>query len=110
MRRFPLTITKTAGKKLLEIANQNKCDKLLFYVKGGGCNGFNYKLEPLYEKPEKTDEIISYESINIVIDTNSVMYLMGTVIDWKKDIMGDMFHFENPNAMSKCGCGTSFSV
>ena len=105
-----LEITKTAGKQLLYIAKQSKCANILFYVKGGGCNGFNYKLKPTNDEPKRFDEVVTYENINIIIDNSSVMHLLGTKIDWKKDIMGESFHFENPNANSKCGCGTSFSV
>ena len=59
-----LQITKTAGDKLKQIAKNNKTDSLLFYVKGGGCNGFNYKFEPLDKKPNKIDEIVPYDDIN----------------------------------------------
>ncbi len=105
-----LNITKAAGKQLTRIAKENKCKNILFYVKGGGCNGFNYKLEPTNNSPEKLDELVKYDNINVIIDSSSVFHLLGTKIDWKKDIMGESFHFENPNASSKCGCGTSFSI
>ena len=116
-----LDITKKAGSQLINIAKNNKTDKLLLYVKGGGCNGFNYKLKPITkEKPhdiKPLDEKIIYncdinadESVRIIICSTNVFHLLGTKIDWKKDIMGESFHFENPNASSKCGCGTSFSI
>jgi iron-sulfur cluster assembly protein len=106
-----LTITKKATTQLLLIANNNNVKNLLFYVKGGGCNGFNYQLKPTTNKPGKLDEVVNINNnINIIIDSKSVFYLLGTTIDWKKDIMGESFHFENPNAKSKCGCGTTFSI
>mgnify|MGYP001324805849 FL=1 len=104
-----INITKNAGSKLIQIAKQNQTKALLFYVKGGGCNGFNYKFKPLHEEPYKLDEVVPYGNINIVVCGKSMLYLMGTTIDWKNDIMGESFHFENPNAGAKCGCGTSFS-
>ena len=107
--RSIIQITKFAGSKLQEIAKKNKTDSLLFYVKGGGCNGFNYKFKPLNEPPNKLDEVVPYEDIKVVVCGKSMLYLMGTTIDWKNDIMGESFHFENPNAGAKCGCGTSFS-
>ena len=58
-----IQITKFAGSKLQEIAKKNKTDSLLFYVKGGGCNGFNYKFKPLNEPPNKLDEVVPYEDI-----------------------------------------------
>ena len=107
--RSIINITKTAGTKLKQIAKNNNTSSLLFYVKGGGCNGFNYKFKPLTTKPKKSDEVIQYDDIKIVVCGKSMLYLLGTTIDWKNDIMGERFHFENPNAGSKCGCETSFS-
>jgi iron-sulfur cluster assembly accessory protein len=104
-----LTVTQKASEKLSIILKQsNKC-AIRFYVKGGGCNGFNYKLEPTDDKPEKLDEIVKIDDVNIHICNHSLMHLLGTKIDWKEDIMGQGFHFENPMAKSKCGCGTSFT-
>lgn len=103
-------VTKTAGKQLAKIAKENNVNNILFYVKGGGCNGFNYKLEAMNTPPQKLDEIIHYDDYNIIVDKTSVMFLLGTIIDWKKNIMGESFHFTNPTAVANCGCGTSFSV
>jgi iron-sulfur cluster insertion protein len=105
-----ITISKKAGIQLAKIASHSKNNSILFYVKGGGCNGFNYKLKPLNDEPNKLDEVINYNKINIIIDKSSIIHLIGTNIDWKTDIMGEYFHFENPNALTKCGCGTSFSI
>ena len=106
-----VNITKLAGKKLQRIAFQHNTDSILFYVKGGGCNGYGYNLKPIKEKSiDPMDEIVKYKNINLVICKNSLFHLLGTTIDFKKDLMGEGFHFENPNAISKCGCGTSFSV
>ena len=91
-----IKITSQAGNKLIQIAKQNNTTSLLFYVKGGGCNGFNYKFKPLLENPDRSDEVVPYENINIVVCGKSMLYLMGTTIDWKNDIMGESFHFENP--------------
>tara|TARA_B100000886_G_C20382256_1_gene474431 strand:+ start:717 stop:1052 length:336 start_codon:yes stop_codon:yes gene_type:complete len=105
-----VTITKSAGKKLIEMTKTHNTPNILFYVKGGGCNGFGYKFKPLYEKPDLIDEVVPYKDINIIVCGKSMMYLIGTTIDWKNDIMGESFTFENPNAGAKCGCGTSFSM
>lgn len=104
-----ITITETACKQLSKIAKETNNQHIRFYVKGGGCNGFNYKLEPTNEVPEKRDEIIKRENYVLSICNMSLIHLLGTEIDWKKDIMGESFHFNNPMAKSKCGCGTSFS-
>ena len=104
-----INISKLALNKLKNIAIEHNTNKIIFFVKGGGCNGFNYKIEPYYENPAKLDEVVKYDDIDIIICNKSIIHLLGTHIDWKKDIMGETFHFENPNAGAKCGCGTSFT-
>lgn len=104
-----ITASKTATDKLQDILQKSNKDAILFYVKGGGCNGFNYKLKPTNESPEKLDEVVHINNVKIHICNSSIIHLLGTHIDWKEDIMGQGFHFENPMAQSKCGCGTSFS-
>ena len=84
---------------------------MLISIKGGGCNGFNYNFTPLEsnKKTDKLDEVIKIDNTNIHLCGTSLMYLMGTHIDYKKDIMGEKFDFTNNNISSKCGCGTSFN-
>jgi iron-sulfur cluster assembly accessory protein len=106
-----ITITKNALTKLVKISRSNNVNKILFYVKGGGCNGFSYNLKPINTNPNKLDEIINiYQGLDLVVDNNSIFHLIGTEIDWKNDIMGSRFDFNNPNADSKCGCGATFSL
>ena len=106
-----ITISNTALKKINQILNKNKSTAMLISIKGGGCNGFNYKFTPLKtnEKTDKLDEVIKINNTNIHLCGSSLMYLMGTHIDYKKDIMGEKFDFSNNNISSKCGCGTSFN-
>lgn len=113
-------LTSSALKQLGVIAKEHNTKSVLFSVKGGGCNGFKYLLEPTNDVPQKLDEevFIKKDLEKLSIDTplesiqvcgNSLMHLLGTEIDWKKDIMGETFVFENPMAKSSCGCGTSFN-
>lgn len=79
-------------------------------VKGGGCNGFKYYVEPTNKEPEKLDEKLVIDGVNINICGSSVFHLLGTEIKWKENYMGVGLEFENPNATSKCGCGETFSI
>ena len=103
-----IKITAKAGKKLSQIASDTKSKNLIFFVRGGGCNGFKYSIEPIKE-PSEYLECIQKEDFNLYICDDSLMHLWGTTIDWKKDIMGETFDFQNPNMQSQCGCGTSFT-
>lgn len=78
-------------------------------VKGGGCSGFSYSLD-LTEAKSERDESWDQHGIEVVCDSKSQLYLDGTTIDFKDEIMGRGFVFNNPNASSSCGCGSSFSV
>ena len=104
-----ITVSKIASEKLSKILMKSEKKAIRFYVKGGGCNGFNYKLKPTNDNPDKLDEIVKIDNIEIHVCSSSIMHLLGTNIDWTQDIMGQGFTFENPMADSKCGCGTSFS-
>ena len=104
-----IEISTEACKKLADIAISENVSSILFRIKGGGCNGFNYVLEPTDEQPDKLDEVIKIPGYNLIICNSSLMHILGTKIDWKKDIMGQSFYFDNPMATSKCGCGTSFT-
>lgn len=102
-------ITANAAKKLSQIAIDTNSKKLMFSVRGGGCNGYKYNIQPL-ENPTPGMEYIQEESFRLYICEYSMLHLWGTTIDWKKDIMGDTFDFQNPNTKSMCGCGTSFTI
>ena len=105
-------MTDSARLNLQRIAKEHDTNRILFSIKGGGCNGFNYLLEPLKETDvlgKRDEKVPISESCDLYVNNESLMHLLGTQIDWKKTIMGESFHFENPMADSKCGCGTSFT-
>lgn len=78
-------------------------------VKGGGCSGLMYDLEFDGEVSEK-DEIFEDKGIKILVDKKSLLYLLGTTLDYTDGLNGKGFQFINPNASRTCGCGESFSV
>lgn len=115
-----ITLTELAAKEVKTIIQQqektaeNNSDspKPLFLrvgVKGGGCSGFSYTLD-LTENKSDNDESWDQHGIEVICDTKSQIYLDGTTIDFKDEMMGRGFVFTNPNASSSCGCGSSFSV
>ncbi len=106
-------LTETAAREIKTIVEQQELDaekiRLRVGVRGGGCSGFNYLLD-LTEQQRENDEIFEEHGIKIVCDPKSYLYLNGTTIDFKDEIMGRGFVFNNPNATSTCGCGSSFSA
>ena len=109
MNKKLISLTCSAIKQLKQIKKQNNCKGILFSVKSGGCNGFEYKFEGI-NTFYNTKNMIVEDNLKIEICDKSLFYLLGTKIDWKEDIMGKGFIFENPMAKASCGCGTSFSV
>ncbi len=75
-------------------------------VEGGGCSGFQYKIEPAQDIAD--DDIIFNDAV--VIDELSAQYLKNSRIVFKNDLMSAMFVVDNPNAVSSCGCSASFAL
>ena len=115
-------ITDTAAREIGSIMNKQDLDiestHLRVGVKGGGCSGFSYILDLTETKKEGdeqwdfTFEVSEGESFNlsVICDPKSFLYLNGTTVDFKDEVMGRGFVFENPNANTTCGCGSSFST
>ena len=118
-----VTLTKAAIREISNIVKQQELDpaaiRLRVGVKGGGCSGFSYLLD-LTESQRDSDELWEYDNtldeskdnftVRVICDPKSFLYLNGTEIDFKDEVMGRGFVFNNPNATSSCGCGSSFSV
>lgn len=106
-------ITETAAREIRNIIEAQELDlekvRLRVGVKGGGCSGFSYLLD-LTESQKDSDELFEQHGIKIIIDPKSLLYLSGVTVDFKDELMGRGFVFNNPNATSSCGCGSSFAV
>jgi iron-sulfur cluster assembly accessory protein len=78
-------------------------------VMGGGCAGFQYSMD--FEKePREGDFSIKQDGVTLLVDPMSSMYLQGVTIDYVVGLQGAGFKFNNPNAKTTCGCGSSFSA
>ena len=108
-----IELTETAAREIKSIIEQQELDqekiRLRVGVKGGGCSGFSYLLD-LTEQAKESDETFDKHGIKVICDAKSYLYLNGTTIDFKDEVMGRGFVFNNPNATSSCGCGSSFSA
>jgi iron-sulfur cluster assembly protein len=111
---MPILLTeKAAGEIKKIVADQGlpaDATRLRVGVKGGGCSGFSYMLDLTEEPKGDMDEEMDSHGVKILVDMKSYLYLNGTEIDFKDEVMGRGFVFKNPNATSSCGCGSSFSA
>ena len=101
-----IKFTDQAIKQIDKIVLENGPDKYFrISVKGGGCSGFKYSFN-FDDKIEKDDIIFN----KTIIDKSSLNIINGSVVDFKKEMIGNSFVIENPQATASCGCGLSFSV
>ena len=78
-------------------------------VKGGGCSGLTYTLD-LVDEPHQDDKIIEEHGLQLYVDRKSYVFLAGTTLGYSGGLNGKGFVFDNPNAKTTCGCGTSFGI
>jgi iron-sulfur cluster assembly protein len=104
-----LNLTDAAASKLRELTAEetNPAIGLRVYVYSGGCSGFRYGMM-LEDAPTADDQVMSANGVRVYVDANSVQYLGGAEIDYVDTLMGAGFTVNNPNAVSACGCGSSF--
>ena len=106
----PVVITDPAAQQLQKILKkQDNSEKYLrIGVKGGGCSGLSYVLD--MDEKKDYDEAYEVKGVPFILDRRHRLYLEGTVIDFSEGLDNRGFTFENPNAASTCGCGSSFST
>lgn len=106
-----LNISEAAVSRIdkLVMEETNKKVSLRVFVTGGGCSGFQYGFR-LEDQLDDEDTILKKNKVSIVIDPLSMQYIYGSTLDYKEDLEGSRFVIDNPNAVTTCGCGSSFSI
>lgn len=106
---LPPRVTDRAFARLAEIATlTGQAKALRVAVEGGGCSGFQYDIK--LDDPAADDLILEKDGQRVLVDSVSLPYLSNATIDFTAELIGARFVIENPNAISSCGCGTSFSL
>jgi iron-sulfur cluster insertion protein len=104
-----ITLTESARNKVLSIlSKEGPSAKLRMYVSGKGCAGLTYGFG-ITEDTEEDDLTINDGDVTVVVDSFSLPYLQGSVVDFVDGLTGSKFDIKNPNAKSSCGCGDSFN-
>lgn len=104
-----LNVTPTALNKIRELLVQREIPNhaLRVFVSGGGCSGLSYGMA-FENNIQEFDTLVEVEGVKLVVDATSILYLKGATIDFVDSLMGGGFNIDNPQAVSTCGCGSSF--
>jgi len=107
-----ITLTDKGAEKVQEFlasqGSETDTAGLRVGVRGGGCSGFQYALA--FDQQRDDDTVFEDKGIRLLVDTPSLPYVKGSVIDYVDDLQGAGFKVENPNVIAACGCGSSFRV
>jgi iron-sulfur cluster insertion protein len=117
-----LNFTDACAQKVWDLIveeDDNEGLNLRVYIQGGGCSGFQYGF--MFDTEVRDDDHVEVKSIHdtdgavlgsvqLLVDSLSLQYLLGADIDYREDVAGSQFVIRNPNAKTTCGCGSSFSV
>ncbi len=105
-----VALTETAAKHIAEIIGEPNAEGkgLRIYIETGGCSGMSYAMEISARKPN--DEEFVHHGVKLFVEDRGLVYLAGSVIDYKDGLSGAGFRITNPNAKQTCGCGKSFEA
>lgn len=103
-------ITDRAAGKIKELlaAENREGHGLRLKIVGGGCSGLQYKVD--FDEQRAGDRVFEKQGAKVLVDMKSLLYLNGTELDFKEELMESGFVFQNPNVKRACGCGASFTV
>lgn len=107
-----IKVTEKAKNRISELKKQEQQagdGHLRVSVTGGGCSGLMYNLS-FDASVKDSDEVFEDNNVKILVDKKSLLYLLGTTLDFSDGLNGKGFQFINPNASRTCGCGESFAV
>jgi iron-sulfur cluster assembly protein len=107
-----VTITDKGAEKVREFLGAQEQDAaiagLRVGVRGGGCSGFQYQLA--FDEQRDGDSVFESQGLKVLVDSASLPYVRGSVVDYEESLQGAGFKVENPNVIAACGCGSSFRV
>jgi|TARA_B110000495_G_C22854102_1_gene498019 iron-sulfur cluster assembly protein len=108
-----INVSTEAAKKVTSLMNEDgKSTDSSFVrvgVKSGGCSGLSYDMD-FVDKAKEGDQLFQENGIKVLVEKKSLLYLIGTTLEYSGGLNGKGFAFNNPNASRTCGCGESFSL
>lgn len=108
-----LNVSESAARKAMELMREEGLNPdsafLRVGVKSGGCSGLSYDMKFVAEAQDG-DQLFEDQGVRVLVEKKSLLYLLGTTLEYSGGLNGKGFAFSNPNATRTCGCGESFAV
>ena len=107
-----IELTEAAKNQIEKLCNDNNLYAITLGMKGGGCAGFEYDWNSVNSKEEldENSTIVEAGQGRLAVEPMSLLYIMGSTIDYKTSIIGSQFEIDNPMSQSSCGCGVSVNI
>ncbi|RYG44395.1 iron-sulfur cluster insertion protein ErpA [bacterium] len=107
-----ITLSPRAAAELRDLiqTQEKQGSALRVWVAGGGCSGLQYGMALDDQPAEEDDQVFETAGVKVYVDSLSLGYMQGAIVDYVDDVLGGGFKIENPNATSSCGCGSSFKA
>lgn len=111
MSELSFSVSATASARIAHLLKSEPAGtRLRVSVEGGGCSGFQYHYDFTMSPPAEDDMVFGDAAAPVVVDTTSLEYIKGSMLDYVETLGAAAFEIKNPNAKASCGCGNSFSV
>ena len=108
-----IRVSQTAKDRLVSLIAEEGKDLRQAYLRvgvaSGGCSGLSYKMD-IVDDVQEGDQMFEDEGVRILVEKRSLLYLLGTTLEYSGGLNGKGFSFNNPNASRTCGCGESFAL
>ncbi|TNE64327.1 MAG: iron-sulfur cluster assembly accessory protein [Alphaproteobacteria bacterium] len=105
-----ITITEKAAEHIRALlASKESAVGIRLGTSTHGCSGLGYTVDYV-EEPNAADELVEDKGVKVFVDRKSLLFLLGTQMDWEDSMFSTGFKFSNPNEKGRCGCGESFHV
>ena len=107
-----ITLTTRATEKARTLLAKTGRPEAALRVRviSGGCAGMEYKFEPDFSPPDPNDTVVDSGGVKVYLDPKGLLYMAGSELDYVTGLTGSGFRFKNPNAVTECVCGESFSA
>jgi len=104
-----VSLTDAAAERVRDVMAKSEKPYLRVGIKNGGCAGMEYVMA-YADAPDPLDEMVEDKGVKILVASNAILFLVGSVVDVENTKLHSKFVFKNPNETDACGCGESVTI